>query len=186
MVIRRSMIAALKRQELVNTGNSDGVGALEPHLATSGQRVDRIADARPAGGHYRRSRHVPIMNKARNREISACERARDQWHVSPDLCHTSGVAGVALKADAAAIRQRLKVVEGGVLIDAHGHTAASLDLVEGALGGSSATSQNQHNQHDCATHRRSESVFQLDLGDLALLRSLAQAPKYRFQQLDTE
>ena len=133
VVARRSMVEALKGEELVNAGDSEGVGALKSHLAASGQRVGCVPDARPAGGHDRSSGHLPIMDEAGNCKVAASEGAGDQSHVSPDLRHTSRVAWVALKADAAAVRQRLEVVKGGVLIDTHGHVAAGLGLIEGAV-----------------------------------------------------
>ena len=133
MLTRRSMVEALKREELVNAGNGDGVRALESHLAATRKRSSRVPDARPAGSHDRRSGHVPIMDEAGYCEVSAGEGAGDQSHVGPDLSHTGRVAWVALKTDAAAVGPRLEVVKGGVLIDAHGHMAAGLNLVESAI-----------------------------------------------------
>ena len=108
--------------------------------------------------------------------------------------------GIALKTDAAAVGQRLELVEGGVLIDAHGHMASGLDLREGAVAGiaepvsaSSYSAPGDRRRQPAseaakrrATHSAFPSVFQLDLGHLPLVRSLAQAAEDRFEELDAE
>jgi hypothetical protein len=74
------------------------------------------------------------MHEPGQREVAAAEGPGNPLHVSSDLGYTRGIARVALKDDPATVRQRLELVDGSVLIDAHGDMPARLDLSESAVG----------------------------------------------------
>jgi hypothetical protein len=74
------------------------------------------------------------MHEAGQREVAATESTGNLPHVISDLSHTGSVDSISLEGDAATIRQRLKLVERGVLIDAHGEMPARLHPGERAVG----------------------------------------------------
>lgn len=198
-VAARAVILPLKGQELVDRRDGGRIGCGEAHQPATCKRVSVIADLGAPGRHHAGSRDLPGMDLPGKRKVALPERGSDPLHVGSDLGHPCAVAGIALKTDAAAVGQRLELVEGGVLIDAHGHLASGLDLREGAIAGIASRSLrraippraidagNQYQkQQSGATHSAFPSVFQLDLGHFPLVRSLAEPAEDRFEELDAQ
>lgn len=133
-VAGRTMVVPLEREKLVDGPYRDRVRALKSHFPTSRQGPGGVPDARSTGRHHGGSRDVPTVYQARQPELSPGKRPRDEPQVRPDLGHSGRVARVTLQADAPAVGQRPKVVEGGVLVDTHDDMAAGLDLCKCAVG----------------------------------------------------
>src|SRR6266511_1659996 len=127
LVRRRVMLLALEREKLVNRADRGRVPARDPHFPTA-RPIDRlVADRRAALAHYRRAGHGLGVYLERFREVACAERGLNVPHVCANRRDGGRVGGIiAIEDDAPAVRQILKDVRGGVLVDTHDMGAAGL------------------------------------------------------------
>ena len=101
----RAVVLALEGKEVVNGLNGDGVVAPDEQHAASGQSVGSVSDPVFSGRHHRCSRNPTGVDEAREREVSARERARHPAHMGPDLRHSGRILRITLEADSPTIGQ---------------------------------------------------------------------------------
>jgi len=132
--VGHSMVMTLKGQELMDGADRDRVRALEAYLSAAGQTVCPVSDEGFTSTHHGRPRNISGVHEAGYREVSLRKGAHNAAHVFADPGDTCRVGGIAYQADAPAVGERLEVVRGGVLIDAHGALAALLYPGKCAVG----------------------------------------------------
>jgi hypothetical protein len=137
-VITGPVITALEAQKLMNGGNRNRIPGAYPKLPSARRAVRGIPDVRATRPHGSRSGDFTIVNESRKIEVALLEGSSDFPHVRTDSGYTCSIRRIPRKRDAPAIRQRLELVPGGVLVHAHCCVTARLHQGEGAVGGVAA------------------------------------------------
>ena len=104
-VITDAVVAALKRQKLVNGGDGRGIAGADPQLPSAWCAVGDVGDVGPAGLHDAGSRDFTSVNESGKVEVALRESGRDLLHVGTDPGPTGGIGRITPERDAAAIRQ---------------------------------------------------------------------------------
>jgi hypothetical protein len=124
------VVASLKSHEVMDGGERLWIGCREAELSAAWEIADRVGNVIPARGHDGGSRDVPHVNESRRAEVAHLERGRDRTQVPADLCDAGRVVDITHELDPPSVRERVEVVRGGVLVDAHRLPPALLDADE--------------------------------------------------------
>ncbi len=121
------MLLALKREKLVNRADRGRVAARDPYFPAA-RPIDRlVADRRTTLAHQRGTGYGLRVYLEWFREVARAERGLNVPHVRANRRDGARVSGiVAIEDDTPAVRQILKDVRGGGLVDAHDVRAAGL------------------------------------------------------------
>jgi hypothetical protein len=104
------MVLALKGKELVNGVDGGGVSRVNPELSSAGKSIGGIGDPGPPLRHDNGARHLAIVYKARQSEVSLLEGPSNRLHVASNLGGSSEVAFVPFERDAASIGEWLEAM----------------------------------------------------------------------------
>jgi len=124
---RRVVLLALKREKVVDRRDGNGIVARDAHFPTPRAIDGLVADRGVPCSHDPRARDGLRVDGERFGEIARAERRLNVAHVRANRGDGSGVGRiVTLEDDAPTVREILKDVRGGVLIDTHDMRAARL------------------------------------------------------------
>ncbi len=122
----RAVVAALKREKLVDGGDGGGISRSDADLRAAGEVARLVRDAIPPFGHESRSRNFLGVDESRDGEVAPGETVRDLAHVRANGRDADTVGCLSLEFDSAAVRPGLEAMPRCVLIDAHRLLAARL------------------------------------------------------------
>jgi hypothetical protein len=129
-----AVVAALEGHELGDGRHRLRVGRDEPQLRPARQVAHPVPDGTPPLRHHRGSRNLARVHEGGGCEIAGRESPGDLAQVPANHGHAVRVIHVALKLDAAPVREGVEPVGRGVLVHSHGLEATTLNRRERAVG----------------------------------------------------